>query len=239
MLANGPVCMRQGCPSSVWIRLGFSASFSRTAIAPAAPSCSAVTRSPSNVRPTVIAPSRARRSPRSRATAAMAITSEAAVMSKPVSRGTPLARPPSPTTTSRSARSLMSSARRHVTDSGSMRRGLPCSSDASSIAASRLLAAPIAWMSPVKWRLMSPIGTTCAYPPPAAPPLMPKTGPSDGSRRLSTGRRPMRPSPWVRPTAVVVLPSPAGVGFTPATQTMCACARSARRSMAPRSIFAL
>ena len=44
-------------------------------------------------------------------------------------------------------------------------------------AASRLLAAVIAWMSPVRWRLNSSIGTTCAYPPPAAPPLMPKVGP--------------------------------------------------------------
>ncbi len=65
--------------------------------------------------------------------------------------------------------------------------GLPCRIDASSIAASRLLAAPIAWMSPVKWRLRSSIGTTCVMPPPAAPPLIPKTGPSDGSRRHATG----------------------------------------------------
>ena len=34
----------------------------------------------------------------------------------------------------------------------------------------------------MKWRLMSSIGTTCAWPPPAAPPLTPKHGPSDGSR---------------------------------------------------------
>ena len=47
---------------------------------------SAVTGSPSKVWPTVIAPSRRRRSWRSRATATIAITSEAAVMSKPVSR---------------------------------------------------------------------------------------------------------------------------------------------------------
>ena len=55
-------------------------------MAPAAFSCSAVTGSPSQVYATVIAPSRLRRSKRSRATAAIAITSEAAVMSKPVSR---------------------------------------------------------------------------------------------------------------------------------------------------------
>ena len=69
--------------------------------------------------------------------------------------------------------------------------GLPCRIEASSIAASRLLAAPMAWMSPVKCRLRSSIGTTWVMPPPAAPPLMPNTGPSEGSRRQSTGRWPM------------------------------------------------
>ncbi len=88
MFANGPQCIRHGCPSSVWIRLGFSASFSSTAIAPAAPRSSAVTGLPPSYEcATVIAPSRWRRSCRSRDTARIAITSEAAVMSKPVSRG--------------------------------------------------------------------------------------------------------------------------------------------------------
>ena len=49
------------------------------------------------------------------------------------------------------------------------------------MAASRLLANCIALKSPVKWRLMSSIGITCDIPPPAAPPFIPKTGPSDGS----------------------------------------------------------
>ena len=62
---------------------------------------------------------------------------------------------------SRSARSLMSMQRRHEIESGSMPSLLPCRMCASSIAASRLFAAPIAWMSPVKWRFMSSIGTTC------------------------------------------------------------------------------
>src|SRR5207249_4268220 len=60
--------------------------FSRTVIAPAARSCSAVTLSPLKVWATVIAPSRRRRSFRSDATATIAITSEPAVMSKPVWR---------------------------------------------------------------------------------------------------------------------------------------------------------
>ena len=88
MLANGPQCIRQGWPSSVWIRFGLIASLSSTVIAPAAPRSSAVTaRPPSNECPTVIRPSRARRSCRSRATARTAITSDAAVMSNPDSRG--------------------------------------------------------------------------------------------------------------------------------------------------------
>jgi hypothetical protein len=50
----------------------------------------------------------------------------------------------------------------------------------SSIAASRLLAAVMAWKSPVKCRLISSIGTTCAWPPPVAPPFWPKHGPRRG-----------------------------------------------------------
>ena len=52
-------------------------------------------------------------------------------------------------------------------------------------------------------------------PPPAAPPLIPNTGPSDGSRRHATGFLPIAPRPWVSPTSVVVLPSPAFVGVMP------------------------
>jgi hypothetical protein len=124
----------------------------------------------------------------------------------------------------------MSSARRQPTRSGSILCGLPCRIEASSIAASRLFAAPIAWMSPVKWRLRSSIGTTWVMPPPAAPPLTPNTGPSDGSRRHATGRLPIAPSPCVRPTSVVVLPSPAFVGVIPVTHTTLPSGRSLRRS---------
>jgi hypothetical protein len=48
-----------------------------------------------------------------------AITSLAAVMSKPVSRGMPSVRPPRPMTMSRSVRSFMSRTRFHVTRRGS------------------------------------------------------------------------------------------------------------------------
>ena len=85
-----------------------------------------------------------------------------------------------------------------------------------------LFAAAMAWKSPVKCRFRSSIGTTWVSPPPAAPPLMPKIGPSDGSRRHSTGRLPMWPSPWVSETDVVVLPSPAFVGVMAETHTILA-----------------
>ena len=133
----------------------------------------------------------------------------------------------------------MSSARFQSTRRASIECGLPCRIDASSSAASRLLAAPTAWMSPVKWRFRSSIGTTWVMPPPAAPPLMPNTGPSDGSRRQSSGSLPIFPRPWVSDTAVVVLPSPALVGVTPATQTSLPSGASRRRSTTPSDTFAL
>ena len=97
----------------------------------------------------------------------------------------------------------------------------------------------MAWMSPVKCRFRSSIGTTCVIPPPAAPPLMPNTGPSEGSRRHASDRLPMWPRPWVSPTSVVVLPSPALVGVMPVTQISLPSSASRIRSSTPRSIFAL
>jgi len=90
--------------------------------------------------------------------------------------------PPRPTTMWRSARSFMSIVRGHEMRRMSSPDALPWCRCASSMAERRLCAAAIAWKSPVKWRLMSSIGTTWAYPPPAAPPFTPNTGPSDGSR---------------------------------------------------------
>src|SRR6185295_18788152 len=46
----------------------------------------------------------------------------------------------------------------------------------------------------------------------AAPPFTPNTGPSAGSRRQMTAFLPSWLSASPRPTVVVVLPSPAGVG---------------------------
>jgi hypothetical protein len=70
-------------------------------------------------------------------------------------------------------------------------------------AAKRLLAAVTAWISPVRWRLNSSIGTTCAYPPPAAPPLIPNVGPWDGWRIQAKHFFPrVAPSAWASPIVV-------------------------------------
>ncbi len=95
----------------------------------------------------------------------------------------------------------------------------------------------IAWMSPVKCRLMSAAGSICARPPPVPPPLIPKTGPSEGSRRHTTARSPMCASPIPSATLVVVFPSPALVGVIALTRTSFAFA--SRPSSAARSILAL
>ena len=81
-------------------------------------------------------------------------------MSNPSSRGKPFTCPPIATTTSRRARSLVSSTRFQVTLRTSMSSALPWCTWLSISAASRLLAAAIAAKSPVKCRLISVIGTT-------------------------------------------------------------------------------
>ena len=94
-------------------------------------------------------------------------------------------------------------------------------------------------MSPVKWRLMSSIGSTWDMPPPAAPPLMPNTGPSEGSRTQMMLFLPSRASDWPRPTVVRVLPSPSGVGVMAVTRMSFPSGSSLRRSSASRPTFAL
>ena len=95
---------------------------------------------------------------------------------------------------------------------------MPCCIWLSRSAAHKLLADVIAWKSPVKCRFNSSIGTTCAYPPPAAPPLIPKHGPSDGSRSAITAFLPSFPNASPSPTVIVVFPSPAGVGLMAVTR---------------------
>ena len=60
---------------------------------------------------------------------------------------------------------------------------------------------------------------TWLYPPPAAPPLIPKTGPSDGWRMFTDALCPIRLRPCANPTVVVDLPSPSGVGVIAVTTT--------------------
>ncbi len=89
------------------------------------------------------------------------MTSEATVMSKPDCAHEAVAAE-TRRRSSRSARSFMSSTRRHWMRRGLMSSGLPQYIELSSIAESRLCAEVMAWKSPVKWRLMSSMGTTCA-----------------------------------------------------------------------------
>src|ERR1041385_4365381 len=164
-------------------------------------------------------PSRAFRSAMPSARHRIAITSLAAVMSKPVSRGTPSVRPPSPMTMSRSARSFMSTTRFQLARRASMPLAVSWWSALSTSAASRLCALETAWKSPLKCMLMSSTGTTSEAPPPAPPPFMPNVGPRLGSRSATAERTPIFASPCARPTLVVVLPSPAGVGVIADTST--------------------
>ena len=53
---------------------------------------------------------------------------------------------------------------------------------------------------------------------PAAPPFIPNTGPSDGSREVITTFLPSSARPWVRLIAVTVLPSPEVVGEVAVTK---------------------
>src|SRR6516225_3132422 len=66
---------------------------------------------------------------------------------------------------------------------------------------------------------MSAIGMTCEYPPPAAPPFTPNTGPRLGSRMQRIELTFSRRSACVRPTETVLFPSPAGVGLMAVTST--------------------
>ena len=61
---------------------------------------------------------------------------------------------------------------------------------------------------------MASMGSTWLFPPPAAPPLIPKTGPILGSRKVHVAFCPIRFSACVNPMVVTVLPSPKGVGLT-------------------------
>ena len=164
--------------------------------------------------------------------------SDAAMKSKRVCRSGLVFAPPAPATTLRSARSDASVTLDQLMPAGCMPQAAFRYTAFSTSAARRLWAEPTACASPVKWMLISSSGTTVARPPPVPPPLMPKIGPSDGSRSVTATLRPSTPKPCVSPTAVVVFPSPAGVGVMPVTTTSFP-PRSDGARMASSAILAL
>ena len=110
----------------------------------------------------------------------MAINSLATVMTNSSCLGATLVSP-SETVTFLKALSFISRALFQRTLSGLIFNSLPCQIELSIQAAIKLIELVRACMSPVKCKLISSLGTTRALPPPVAPPLIPKTGPRDGS----------------------------------------------------------
>ncbi len=87
------------------------------------------------------------------------------------------------------------------------------------MAESVLWAAVTACMSPVRWRLSASKGAAWLYPPPAAPPLIPKVGPIEAWRMAAVARLPMWAIPWASPIVGGGLALPSGVGVTAVTTT--------------------
>ena len=137
----------------------------------------------------------------------------------PSSLTKPLAFPPIPTTMFLKALSFISITLLKVILLESILNAFPWCIWLSIAAHKRLLAAVIACISPVKCKFISSIGTTCAYPPPAAPPLTPNTGPKEGSLNAITAFFPFLHKACPNPTVTVDFPSPAGVGFIAVTKT--------------------
>ena len=70
----------------------------------------------------------------------------------------------------------------------------------------------------MKCKLISSEGSTVTFPPPVAPPLIPKTGPSEGSRKARHTFFPNSFNPSASAIEQVVLPSPALVGVIAVTK---------------------
>jgi hypothetical protein len=122
-------------------------------------------------------------------------------------------------TVDRRARSFMSTARLHTTLRGSMRSVLDRKRWLSSMAARSALAGGDGVEVPGEVEVDLVHGDHLGVPPPAAPPLIPNTGPRLGSRRQSTGFRFRSVRASASPTEMVDFPSPAGVGLIPVTST--------------------
>ena len=102
---------------------------------------------------------------------------------------------------------------------GSILNSLPWNIWLSIIAHIKLLALVIAWKSPVKCKLISSEGTIDALPPPHAPPLIPNTGPNEGSLSTHTDFFLSFLNASLIPIDIVVFPSPYGVGLILVTST--------------------
>jgi len=83
------------------------------------------------------------------------------------------------------------------------------------------------------------MGKTWTCPPPAAPPLIPKTGPIDGSLITHAAFFPIRFKPMLKPIVVTVFPSPYLVGFTLVTSTNDPLGRSSLERIAGHVILAM
>ena len=66
---------------------------------------------------------------------------------------------------------------------------------------------------------MSSLGMIVDFKAPTAPPLIPQTGPNEGSRKQAKELIPILLKPSCRPIVVVVLPAPALVGVIAVTKT--------------------
>ena len=95
----------------------------------------------------------------------------------------------------------------------------------------RLWAFMMSLMSPVRPSENSVMGMSRALPPPAAVPLTFMVGPPEGWRSAPPTFFPRFPRPSIRPTDVVLLPSPSGVGVMAVTSMYLPSGLSLRRSM--------
>ena len=64
------------------------------------------------------------------------------------------------------------------------------------------------------------MGNTWEYPPPAAPPFIPNTGPREGCLIVTTADLFRFDNAWANPMLMVVFPSPAGVGVIALTRCL-------------------
>jgi len=203
--------------SSVCTKLGFIASFKSTVKLPSAFKSFAVIGLFSSLYPIIIFPNLLFKSVISFDKQSIAIISDATVILNPSILGTTFFSSERPVFTTLNCLSFKS---KHLfQDTLLIPSSFPKYIWLSIIAESKLFAVVIAWISPVKWRLISSIGAICEWPPPVAPPFIPNTGPNDGSLKANIDFLPIFLNPSANPIDIVVFPSPSGVGFIAVTNT--------------------